>query len=67
MKLHANARTCPHSHRLAVVRLEQQGWTLTDATSHPRRDLGSVASSPWAVVSANVAIDPRTLSPRIET
>ena len=27
MKLHANARTCPHSRRLAVRRLEQ-GWTL---------------------------------------
>ena len=28
MKLHANARTCPHSRRLAVGRLEQ-GWTLS--------------------------------------
>jgi len=31
MKLHANARTCPHSRRLAVVRVEQQGWTLAAA------------------------------------
>jgi transposase InsO family protein len=28
LKLHANARTCPHSRRLAVDRLEVQGWTL---------------------------------------
>ncbi len=27
MKLHANARTCPHSRRLAIRRVEQ-GWTL---------------------------------------
>src|SRR5215211_9040498 len=27
MKLHANARTCPHSRRLAIDRVEQ-GWTL---------------------------------------
>jgi transposase InsO family protein len=27
MKLHANARTCPHSRRLAVGRVESQGWT----------------------------------------
>ena len=31
MKLHANARTCPHSRRLAVDRLEVQGWTLAAA------------------------------------
>src|SRR6266516_2735841 len=31
MKLHANARTCPHSRRLAVSRVEQLGWTLTAA------------------------------------
>jgi transposase len=29
--LHANARTCPHSRRLAVERLEVQGWTLAAA------------------------------------
>src|SRR5438093_195525 len=28
MKLHANARTCPHSRRLAVDRIEREGWTL---------------------------------------
>src|SRR5947207_344207 len=28
MKLHANARTCPHSRRLAVDRVERDGWTL---------------------------------------
>jgi transposase InsO family protein len=31
LKLHANARTCPHSRRLAVNRVEVQGWTLTAA------------------------------------
>ncbi|MFL5964572.1 MAG: leucine zipper domain-containing protein, partial [Gaiellaceae bacterium] len=28
LKLHANARTCPHSRRLAVDRVEVEGWTL---------------------------------------
>jgi transposase InsO family protein len=31
MKLHRNAKTCPHSRRLAVERVEEQGWTLTAA------------------------------------
>jgi transposase InsO family protein len=31
MKLHANARTCPRSRRLAVERVELQGWTLAAA------------------------------------
>ena len=31
MKLHANARTCPRSRRLAVSRVEQQDWTLAAA------------------------------------
>jgi transposase InsO family protein len=31
LKLHANARTCPHSRRLAVNRVEVQGWTLAAA------------------------------------
>jgi transposase InsO family protein len=31
MKLHANARTCPHSRRLAVERVGVQGWTLAAA------------------------------------
>ncbi len=31
MKLHANARTCPHSRRLAVERVQVQGWALTAA------------------------------------
>jgi transposase InsO family protein len=26
MKLHRNARTCPHSRRLAIRRVEEQGW-----------------------------------------
>lgn len=30
MRLHGNARTCPHSRRIAMGRLEQ-GWTLTRA------------------------------------
>jgi transposase len=31
MKLHANARTCPHSRRLAVERVTQERWTLAAA------------------------------------
>ena len=31
MKLHANARTCPHSRRLTVDRVEREGWTLAAA------------------------------------
>jgi transposase InsO family protein len=31
MKLHANARTCPRSRRLAVDRVERQGWTIAAA------------------------------------
>jgi transposase InsO family protein len=31
MKLHGNARTCPHSRRLAVRRVLEEGWTLAAA------------------------------------
>jgi transposase InsO family protein len=31
MKLHANARTCPNSRRLLVVRIESGGWSVTAA------------------------------------
>jgi len=31
LKLHGNARTCPHSRRLAVDRVGVQGWTLAAA------------------------------------
>lgn len=31
MKLHGNAKTCPHSRRLLVERVEQEGWTLAQA------------------------------------
>jgi transposase InsO family protein len=31
MKLHGNARTCPHSRRLAVERVELEGWALAAA------------------------------------
>ncbi len=31
MKLHANARTCPHSRRLVIERVTGQGWTLRAA------------------------------------
>src|SRR5215207_5223733 len=31
MKLHGNARTCPHSRLLMVRRVEEEGWTLTAA------------------------------------
>ena len=33
MRLHANARTCPHSRRLAVDRVEREGWTLVAAAA----------------------------------
>jgi transposase InsO family protein len=33
LTLHANARTCPHSRRLAVGRIETQGWTLAAAAA----------------------------------
>ena len=33
LKLHANARTCPHSRRLAVDRVEREGWTLAAAAA----------------------------------
>jgi hypothetical protein len=35
-RLHANARTCPHSRRLAVDRLELYGWTLAAAAEAAR-------------------------------
>jgi len=31
MKLHGNARTCPHSRLLIVRRVEEEGWTLAQA------------------------------------
>jgi transposase InsO family protein len=31
MRLHGNARTCPHSRRLIAVRVLEQGWTLAQA------------------------------------
>ena len=31
MRLHANARTCPHSRRLIAVLVLEQGWTLGQA------------------------------------
>ena len=31
MKLHGNARTCPHSRRLAIRRVEEEAWTLAQA------------------------------------
>jgi transposase len=31
MKLHGNARTCPHSRLLMVQRVESEGWTLAAA------------------------------------
>lgn len=31
MKLHGNARTCPHSRRLIVQRVVEEGWTLAQA------------------------------------
>ena len=31
MRLHRNARTCPHSRRLAITRVLEEGWTLAAA------------------------------------
>lgn len=31
MKVHGNARTCPHSRRLIIRRVLEQGWTLAQA------------------------------------
>lgn len=31
MRLHANARTCPHGRLLAIRRIDEEGWTLTQA------------------------------------
>ena len=31
MKLHRNARTCPHSRALAIRRVEEEKWTLKEA------------------------------------
>ena len=31
MKLHGNARTCPHSRALVIGRIERKGWTLSAA------------------------------------
>jgi len=33
MNLHANARTCPKSRRLLVLRIEQEGWSLSAAAA----------------------------------
>jgi transposase InsO family protein len=33
MRLHGNARTCPHSRHLMVRRVEEEGWTLAAAAS----------------------------------
>jgi hypothetical protein len=40
MKLHANARTCPHSRRLAVDRVEREGWTLAAPADPTGRSSG---------------------------
>jgi transposase len=33
MKLHGNARTCPHSRSLIVGRVEEEGWSLARAAA----------------------------------
>ena len=33
MKLHGNARTCPHSRLLIVRRIEEDGWSLAQAAA----------------------------------
>lgn len=33
MKLHGNARTCPHSRLLIVRRVEEEGWSLAEAAA----------------------------------
>jgi transposase InsO family protein len=42
MRLHGNARTCPHSRRLAMQRLEQ-GWTLARAAEAARVSVRTVS------------------------
>jgi transposase len=33
MRLHGNARTCPHSRLLIVRRVEEEGWSLAEAAA----------------------------------
>jgi transposase InsO family protein len=33
MKLHGNARTCPHTRRLIVRRVDEEGWSLAQAAA----------------------------------
>jgi transposase InsO family protein len=33
MKIHGNARSCPHSRRELVLRIEQEGWSLREAAA----------------------------------
>jgi hypothetical protein len=53
MKSHANARTCPHSRRLAVERVTREGWTLAAAAGGNgfalgQGDFGLLASGTFA-------------------
>jgi hypothetical protein len=46
MKLHRNAKTCPHSRRLLVARVEREGWSIAragEALRHQRPSRGQVA------------------------
>jgi uncharacterized protein YerC len=48
MKLHGNARTCPHSRLVAVRRVLEEGWTLTaaaEAAGVSVRTISKMASS----------------------
>jgi transposase InsO family protein len=47
MKLHANARTCPHSRRLAVERVERQGWALAAAAEAAGVSVRTVSKWLW--------------------
>ena len=43
MKLHGNARTCPHSRLLMVRRVEEEGWTLMRAAEAAGRSVRTVS------------------------
>ena len=77
MKLHANARTCPHSRRLTVDRVEVEGWTLARGGRGRRRERahGLEVAAPlprakasrgcWIVRSAPASVPLRTDEARV--
>jgi len=47
MKLHGNARTCPNSRRLLVLRVIEQDWSVTAAEA---AGVGATPGVIWAPV-----------------